>query len=226
MIRESIPLKGRVEIFTTRGTPRIIRGEPLTSNVPSSHQHLIGRLPVVYKDATINFDDCELLDSQDHMNIVVDGGRDNVLKSLTTGFSLVIARMAIGDKGTIPSDITVPKVPTKDRTELFNEIYRADVDTTTLTIGVPSPEVKFIKTFSALQVPITSFSNQALPYVNEVGLIMADLFIGDPLPRPDVAAPNVPDADESLFAMRCFKSVPFEAANEITITIRYTIFIE
>jgi hypothetical protein len=55
---------------------------------------------------------------------------------------------------------------------------------------------------------------------------MADLLGGAPLPRPPVAAPNTPDADESMFSIRTFKSVPFEAANEIAVTIRYTIYIE
>ena len=76
------------------------------------------------------------------------------------------------------------------------------------------------------QGPITAFSNQANPIVNEVGLVMADLFGGNPLPRAPVAAPDPPDADEEVFSIRTFKSVPFEAANEIAITIRYTIFIE
>jgi hypothetical protein len=161
------------------------------------------------------------------MNIILNVGKDRIIESLTTGFVRTIARMAIGDRGTIPSDPTVPKVPTSDMTALYNEVYRDDIDTTVLNIGLPTThEVKFTKVFSSLDVPITSFSNQANPVVNEVALVMADLFGGNPLPRPPVAAPDAPDVDEELFSIRTFKSVPFEAANEIAITVRYTIFIE
>lgn len=202
MEKDSISLKGRVEIFQTKGIPNVTKGE-------------------------IDFSECELLDTIVDHNIIVGIGKDKVIQALTTGFINQIARMAIGDRGTIPSDPTQPKVASPDQTELFNEVFRSDNDTFVLDIGnTPGVhEVKFIKTFSAVTIPLASFSNQALPVVNEVGLIMVDLNEA-PLPRADVAAPNPPLSDESLFSIRTFKSVPFEAANEISITIRYTIYIE
>lgn len=217
MVRETLTPKGKVEIFVTKGRPQVRPGKLLYE--VNGHK--------VYESAEIDFSNVQILRQEEMMNIIVNQGKDRIINSLTTGFLRTVARMAIGDRGTIPSDSTIPKVPTADRTELFNEVYRDDIDTTVLNIGTPTThEVKFIKTFSALDVPISSFSNQSKPVVNEVGLIMADLLAGNPLPRPPVAYPGTPDADEELFAMRAFKSVPFEAANEIEITIRYTIFIE
>lgn len=217
MVREALMPKGKVEIFVTKGRPQVRPGNLLYD--VQGHK--------VYDSAEIDFSNVQILQKEEFMNIIVNQGKDRIINSLTTGFIRTVARMAIGDRGTIPSDSTIPKVPTSDRTDLFNEIYRDDIDATVLNIGTPGThEVRFIKTFSAIDVPIASFSNQNNPVVNEVGLIMVDLLAGNPLPRAPVAYPNPSDADEELFAMRAFKSVPFEAANEIEITIRYTIFIE
>jgi len=176
----------------------------------------------------LDFSSCkQFLGHQKLENIILDIGKDKIIESITTGFINTVARMAIGDRGALPSDQTVPKVPTSDLPGLYNEVYRDDVDAVILDIGTPEKhEVKFIKTFSAVDIPLTSFSNQSAPIINEVSLITADLLAGNPLPRPPVSAPNIPDADEEFFSLRTFKSVPFEAANEISITIRYTIFID
>lgn len=212
VLKDELKPKGRVEVFVSRGLPELVRGLEIA--------------PKVYRSCDIIFPDSSLISNQTLMNIVVNIGKDKVIEALATGFVNPIVRMAVGDRGTIPSDSTVPKVPTADMTALYNEIYRDDLDATVLNVGTPTVhQIQFIKTFSSLLVPITSFSNQALPVVNEVGVITADLAIS-PLPRSPVAAPAVPDADEKLFAIRTFKSVPFEAANEIAVTIRYTIFIE
>ena len=76
-----------------------------------------------------------------------------------------------------------------------------------------------------MDIPLSAYSDQTNPVVSEIGLIMIDQITGAPLPRPDVASPNLPDSDEALFAMRTYKTVPFEAANETAVTVRYTIFI-
>lgn len=222
-IRQHLGLQGRVEIFHSEGKPVLRNGERLVNPSLAPGRHV-----PVYKSCEIDFTDCKIVSKQDIKNIVVGVGKDKVIEALTTGFVNQIARMATGDRGTIPSDPTQPKVATPDMTELFGEVFRSDVDSTILDVGVTPGvhEVKFIKTFSATVIPLTAFSNQANPVLNEVGLIMADLISGAPLPRADVASPDVPDADESLFSIRTFKSVPFEAANEISVTIRYTIFIE
>lgn len=219
MNMDSLKPKGKVELFVTRREPKIVRGEV--------HSHCDNTGQTIYKSAHIDFTSTEMLQEETLQNIILNQGKDRVIESLTTGFVRVIARMAIGDRGTIPSDSTVPKVPEAIATDLFSEVHRADVDTITLNIGTPTDhKVEFIKTFSALDIPITAFSNQANPVVNEVGLVMADLLSGNPLPRAAVSAPDAPDADEEIFSIRTFKSVPFEASNEIAVTIRYTIFIE
>lgn len=216
--RDQLAPKGRVEVFVTRGKPSLDLYDPLPTKAG---------FPLVHRGHRLGFEKAELLEHYDIKNIIVNGGKDKVIESLTSGFIHIIARMAIGDRGTIPADPTVPKVPVETQDALFNEVYRDDVDATVLNVGTPTThEVKFIKTFSSLVIPITSFSNQAAPTVNEVGLITADVFTGAPLPRPPVAAPNAPDVDEKLFSIRTFKSVPFESANEISVTIRYTIYIE
>jgi len=216
--RDNICPKGRVELFVTQGKPTLHLSNPLPT---------LPGYPKVHANHHLDFSNTKIIDSYDIMNIIVNVGKDKVIQSLTTGFINVVARMAIGDRGTIPSDSTVPKVPVSTQSALYNEIYRDDVDATILNVGTPTVhEVRFIKSFSSLLIPLTAFSNQAAPVVNEAGLIIADLLGGAPLPRPPVAAPNAADVDEKLFSIRTFKSVPFEAANAISVTIRYTIFIE
>ena len=218
-IKEKLRPRGRVELWATEKSKPVLE---LFDPIPT-----MPGFPKVHLRHNLDFSKCSVKDHFVKENIVVNIGKDKVITSLSTGFLNVIARMSIGDRGTIPSDPTVPKVPEATATALFNEVYRDDIDATILDVGTPTiHEVTFIKTFSAVVIPITSFSNQASPVVNEVGLITADLLSGTPLPRAPVAAPNPPEADEELFALRTFKSVPFEAANEISVTIRYTIFIE
>lgn len=215
--KEQLQPKGYVEFFVTKGRPTIVNG-PLLYDL-RGHK--------VYKSAEIDFSNTTLIDKFEKHNIIFNQGKDTVIESLTTGFIKVIARMGIGDRGTLPSDSTIPKVPVATMTGLYNEVYRADVDTTVLNVGTPTlHEVKFIKTFSSLDIPLTSFSNQANPVVNEINLVMADLLSGNPLPRPPVSYPGIPDADELSFSMRTFKSIPFDAATQVSITIRYSIFIE
>lgn len=217
-MRDGLKPQGRVELFVTKGRPKLTNFDPVPTR-PG--------FPKIYRDHNLDFKNCVELENQDIKNIILNQGKDIVIQSLTTGFINVLARMAIGDRGTIPSDPTIPKVPTATMTALYNEVYRDDCDSTVLNVGTPTVhEAKFIKIFSSTIIPVTSFSNQANPVVNEVALISADLLGGNPLPRAPVAAPGTPDADEKLFSIRTFKSVPFAAANEISITIRYTIFIE
>jgi hypothetical protein len=199
---DKLPIKGRVELFVTRGCPTIKEND------------------------VIDFSTCELLDTQVLYNILVNEGKDKIISSLAPDADPIqkICRMAIGDRGTLPSDPQVPKVPTPDMDSLYNEVYRADLDSVVKNVGTPTThEIKFIKTFSSVVIPISAFSNQAAPTVNEVALINSPQGIGF---RDPVSAPDSPLADESVFSIRTFKSVPFEAANEIAITIRYTIFIE
>jgi hypothetical protein len=87
-------------------------------------------------------------------------------------------------------------------------------------------ECQFSATFDATDVPLTAFANPSQPRINEVGLVIIDPTAAGGLVRVPVASPNAVDADEVLMTIRTFKSVPFEVANDISITIRYTIFTE
>jgi len=215
-IGDNIDPQGLVEIFVSKGRPNLRNGNLLRSK-PG--------FPAVYDSCEIDLSPCKVIDSFSLKNIILNQGKDRVIETLGSGFFNIIARMAIGDRGALPTDQTVPKVPTSDLTSLYNEIYRDDVQSTVLDIGTPDAHsIKFIRIFSALDVPITAFSNQANPLVNEVGLVTIDPNAA-PLPRSPVIPPSLPDADEQIFSIRTFKSVPFQAEDEISITIRYTIYI-
>lgn len=167
----------------------------------------------------------KLIYEDNNSNIILNQGKAEIIQSLTSGTNRILARMAIGDRGALPSDPTVPKTPEATRTSLYAEIYRQDVDITSTTTDGGTNEILLVSTFRALDIPLSAYSDQTNPVVSEVGLIMIDQITGAPLPRPPVAAPNLPDGDEALFAMRTYKTVPFEAANETAVTVRYTIFI-
>lgn len=162
-------------------------------------------------------------------NIILYQGNAEVIKTLfTTSPSTkprLVTRMAIGDQGTIPADPQVAKVPTKDLTSLYHEIYRKDVDSSIQTISGATNECKSISTFNAVDIPLSAYSNPSQPRVNEVGLVLIDPTAPAGLTRSAVIAPAVNNSDEILFSIRCFKSIPFEIANDVSITIRYTVFL-
>ena len=96
---------------------------------------------------------------------------------------------------------------------------------TSVTTQEDVNKVLFVTTFRAVDIPLSAYPDQTNPVINEVGLVMIDLITGAQLPRTPIASPDEPDEDEALFSMRTFKSVPFESANETSVTVRYTIFI-
>lgn len=216
-LRDSLKPRGRVEVFVTRGRPRLLLSDPLPQR-PG--------YPLVHRAHELDFSGCQIVHQDDIENVIVIAGKNLVIESLASGFLKPIVRMAVGDRGAQPGDPTQPKPVFDTMTALYNEVYRDDVEATVITTTASVHEAKFIKTFSATIIPITAFSNQAVPVISEVGLITADIAGAAPLPRPPVAFPAAPDADEALFSVRTFKTVPFEAANDIAVTIRYTIFIE
>lgn len=215
LYKDGLGMHGRVELFVTRGKPELRPGSLLSA--PGGVK--------VYDKCELVIDPARLVRQETLYNIIVNTGKDKVITALTSGKVHQIGRMAIGDRGAFPSDLTQPKTPTEDMTALYNEVYRGDVDAVVTDVGTPNVhEVQFIKTFEAVLIPITAFSNQATPIINEVALITFDETQG-PQPRPPVIAPASAPIDEEMFSIRTFKSVPFEVANEISVTIRYTIFI-
>ena len=87
-------------------------------------------------------------------------------------------------------------------------------------------QCEFVATFDASSIPSTVFSNPSQPRINEVGLVIIDPTAVSGLVRAPVSAPTPPANDEVLLSIRTFNSVPFVAANDITVTIRYTLFTE
>ena len=219
-VKDKLKIIGYVEVFASKKAPRLVKGQQLF--MPNGQPYPVPK----YEHLNLDFRGKGFISKTESKNIIVDVPKERIISSFNTGFMRVIGRMSVGDRGTLPSDPTTPKVPLVDRTELYHEVYRDDIDAFTENADPTIHEVQYVTTFDALDVPITSMSNQANPVINEVGLIMVDLIGGNPLPRGPVAAPNANDADEELFGMRAFKSVPFDKANELSITIRYTIAIE
>jgi hypothetical protein len=224
---ESFKIRGIVEVFCTKGKPEI-KPQGNRTLLPKNHPlynhyqetpHYDQKCLILPKEGT-------LIDHFVKENIILFAGKNRIIDSLDTGFMRLIGRMAIGDRGTIPSDSTSPKAPTADMTMLYNEVHRTDIQLITKTMGAGVHDIQFVNTFSALDVPLASMSDQTNPKINEVALIMVDGISGDPLPRGPVSAPNLNAADEELFSIRTFKSVPFDQAQEIAITIRYTISVE
>jgi hypothetical protein len=99
-------------------------------------------------------------------------------------------------------------------------------NTESLTFSGAANEAKFVATFNAVDIALTAFSNPSQPRINEVGLVIIDPTAPAGLTRSPVTAPASPPTDEILMSIRCFKSVPFEIANDVSLTIRYTIFME
>lgn len=158
-------------------------------------------------------------------NIILNLGKSEVINGLSSGTNRVLARIAMGDRGALPSDPQVPKTPDATRSGLYHEVYRQDIQTTVKTTSAETNELLFIHTFNAVDIPITSFSDQTNPVLNEIMLVMCDLITGMPLPRPAIASPAQPPPDEASFSMVTFNTVPFKAEQETAVTVRYGIFI-
>ena len=73
---------------------------------------------------------------------------------------------------------------------------------------------------------MTAYSNPSQPRINEVGMVLINPVAASGVDRDPVTAPNTPPSDEVVMSIRCFKSIPFELANDVSITIRYTIYME
>lgn len=172
----------------------------------------------------------KLVDIIEGDNIILGQGDAEVIKTLSTispsTLPRIINRMAIGDQGTIPADPLVPKVPVKSDTGLFKETFRKDIDSRIITATGTTNETEFVANFDSNNVALTAFSNPSQPRVNEVGLVIIDPTAPSGVSRTDVTAPTTPPSDEVVMSLRTFKSVPFEVANDVNITVRYTIFLE
>ena len=163
--------------------------------------------------------DGKIIDHIKEKNIILNNIKEKVIQSLMTGSIDKIFRMAIGDNGAIVGDPFTPKVPSATDTALEHEVYRKDVSWPP-SVDTANLKITFIGTFNSVDVPSTSYSNASEQRVNEAMLVCGDGVLGG----GDIYSPNPADADESGVSRRCFKSIPFDIANDITITIRWSLF--
>jgi len=164
----------------------------------------------------------------DSKNFIVNVGitaiRDLLIGPNGAGFTGSIFRMAIGDGGTPPTELFNPKLPDATwpaRTDLYHEILRQDISVfTTPTSG----SMRFVASFNSVGVDPTGYS-LAAKVVNEASLIIGDgiLTLGGDKKQVNKTPPDAADADEIMLSTRTFKSASFDDAEDVTITITWTL---
>lgn len=162
-------------------------------------------------------------------NFIVDAGITGIRDLLggvnsPSGFAGSIFRMAVGDGGVPAGDLFNPKLPDATwpaRTALFHEVFRSDI---TVWSEPTSFSIQFVGAFDSLDVDLTSFLLSEL-VINEAALIIGDgvtVVGGDPK-QVNKTPPDTVDVDELMMSTRTFNSVSFDPADDITVTITWTI---
>jgi hypothetical protein len=164
----------------------------------------------------------------DSKNFIVDAGitavRDLIIGVNGGGIAGSIHRMGVGDGGVPPGELFNPKLPDGTwpaRTALYHEVIRQDVS----VFSTPTDfSMRFVGSFNSTDVDAASFS-LADRVINEAGLIVGDgvLTIGGD--QKQINNGDTADADEQFAAMRTFKSLSFDPAEDVTVTITWTITI-
>jgi hypothetical protein len=134
--------------------------------------------------------------------------------------------MAIGDNGVPAGELFNPKLPDATwpaRTELFHEVIRQDI---TVFSTPTSSSMRFVGSFNSIDVDLTSYSLSD-KVVNEASLIIGDgvVTIGGDKKQINKVPPDTVDADELMMSTRTFKSVSFDPAEDVTLTLTWTITI-
>jgi hypothetical protein len=96
----------------------------------------------------------------------------------------------------------------------------------TLTMSGAANQVQFIAEFDASAVALSAFTFPSTPTINEVGLVLINPAAPDGITRSAVTAPTTPPSDEVVMSIRTFPSIPFNVANNVSVTFRYTIYME
>lgn len=164
----------------------------------------------------------------DSKNFIVDAGitgvRDILVGVAGGGFTGSLFRMAVGDAGVPPGELFNPKIPDATwpaRTGLFHEVIRQDIS----VFETPTTSsMRFVGSFNSVDVDPTSYSLADL-VINEASLILGDgvLTVGGDKKQINKIPPDTVDADEIMFSMRTFKSASFDPAEDVTITVTWTI---
>lgn len=165
----------------------------------------------------------------DSKNFIVDAGvtaiRDLLIGINGGGFTGSIFRMAVGDGGVpvgelfnpILADATWPA-----RTNLYHEIIRQDID---IFDAPTSNSMRFVGSFNSIDVDVSSYSLLDR-VINEASLIIGDgvtTIGGDKKQINKSPGPDTVDADEIMLSTRTFNSASFDAAEDVTITITWTL---
>jgi hypothetical protein len=162
----------------------------------------------------------------DSPNFIVDAGvtaiRDALIGVNGGGFLGSIFRMAIGDGGVPAGELFNPKLPDATwpaRTALYHEMLRQDIDVFTTPTAA---SMRFVGSFNSMDITPTSYS-LADRVVNEAALIIGDgtLTVGGDKKR--VQDGDTVDADEIMLSTRTFKSASFDEAEDVTISITWTL---
>lgn len=148
---------------------------------------------------------------------------NDALTGLSSTAGVTIGMVVTGTG--IPLGSVVVQILTPTSVQISNNAVSSNTGINITFAGTVN-ECEFSATFDAVDIPITSFSNPSNPIVNEVGLIIIDPAAVGGIVRPPVYAPNAVDPDEVVLSIRTFNSVPFLAANDISISVRYTLFTE
>jgi len=164
----------------------------------------------------------------DSANFIVNVGltaiRDILIGANGGGFQGSIFRMAVGDGGCPAGELFNPKLPDATwpaRDGLFHEILRQDVaifSTPTTT------SMRFVGSFNSTDVDPTSYQ-LADRVINEASLIAGDgvLTVGGDKKQIHKVPPDTADPDEVMVSMRTFKSASFDLAEDVTITLTWTL---
>jgi len=96
----------------------------------------------------------------------------------------------------------------------------------TLTISGAANQVQFTAQFNAVDIGLTAYTNPSNPVINEVGLVLINPAAPSGIIRTPVTAPTTPPSDEVVMSLRTFPSIPFTIANDVSVTIRYTVYME
>ncbi|MBW2691027.1 MAG: hypothetical protein JRE57_00155 [Deltaproteobacteria bacterium] len=166
----------------------------------------------------------------DSPNFIVDVGvtaiRDALIGVNGGGFLGSIFRMAVGDGGVPPGELFNPKLPDATwpaRTQIFHEMLRQDIS----VFETPTTaSMRFVTSFNSLDL-LTHEASYSLSdrVVNEAALIIGNgtLTVGDD--KKFLNDGDSADADEVMVSMRTFKSASFDAAEDVTISVSWTLTI-
>jgi hypothetical protein len=196
------------------------------SNSPNPQPDGLGIVGHIRVERQVHGGPLELV--HESKNFIVSAGvtavRDVLIGTNGGGFTGSIFRMAIGDGGTPPAEPLNPKLPDATwpaRTGLYHEVFRQDISVfTTPTVA----SMRFVSAFNSLGVDSTSYST-ASKVINEASLIIGDGVLGGPAVQINKVPPDTADADEIMLSTRTFKSAPFDNAEDVTITITWTLTI-